>query len=415
LVEAAEQLSLALAQLATLPSTPALRAEQIRLQVALITPLIHVKGYAAPETKAAEEQARRLIEQAEALGEPLEEPLLLFSVLYGFWIANLVAFNGDNLRKLAAHFMELAEKQKGIVPTMIGHRVMGISLLATGDIAASRAQFDRAVALYNPVEHRPFASMFGLDNRVSVLIYRARAHWYLGYPDAALVDAERAFADAREIGQAATLMNALFVGSWPYIFCGKYSAANARLDQVHALAHEKGSMFWRPVATLARGCISALTGQASEAVETITSGLSAFRATGATLFEPLHMSHLAKAFADLGRVEEATCCIDQATAAMEASRERWDEAEINRMAGEVALIASDAAKAETHFNCALAIARAQQAKSWELRAAMSMARLWLARGKQDEARKLLAPIYGWFTEGFDTLDLKEARDLLDVL
>ena len=125
LVEAAAQLTRALEQIATLPGTPALRREQIKLQVALITPLIHVKGYAAAETKAAAEQARLLIEQAEALGEPPEDPLLLFSVLYGFWVANLVAFNGDVIRDLAAQFLALAEKQGATVPLMIGHRLMG--------------------------------------------------------------------------------------------------------------------------------------------------------------------------------------------------------------------------------------------------------------------------------------------------
>jgi predicted ATPase len=126
LVEAAAQFTRALEQIATLPGTPARRREQVKLQVALITPLIHVKGYAAAETKAAAKQARLLIEQAEALGEPSEDPLLLFSVLYAFWVANLVAFNGDVCRDLAAQFLALADKQRATVPRMIGHRLMGI-------------------------------------------------------------------------------------------------------------------------------------------------------------------------------------------------------------------------------------------------------------------------------------------------
>ena len=145
LVEAIEQLTRALDQIATLPATPALRREQIKLQVALITPLIHVKGYAAPETKAAAERARLLIEQAEALGEPPEDPLLLFSVLYGLWVASFVAFNGDVVRELAAQFLALAEKQNATVPLMIAHRLMGASLLFTGDIAkAGRTSIKRS-------------------------------------------------------------------------------------------------------------------------------------------------------------------------------------------------------------------------------------------------------------------------------
>ena len=177
LVEAAEQLTRALDQIATLPATPALRREQIKLQVALITPLIHVKGYAAPETKAAAERARLLIEQAEALGEPPEDPLLLFSVLYGFWVANYVAFNGDVMRELAAQFLALAEKQGATVPLMIGHRLMGVSLLCTGDIAEGRAHLDQAIALYDPAEHRPLATRFGQDTGVAVLSF---GRWLCG-------------------------------------------------------------------------------------------------------------------------------------------------------------------------------------------------------------------------------------------
>ncbi len=172
LIEAVEQLSRALAQITTLPATPALRRQQIKLQVALIPPLIHVKGYAAPETKATAERARLLIEQA-ALGEPLEDPLLLYSVLYGIWVANYIAFNGDICRDIAAHVSSLAERQGATVPLMVGHRVMGVTLLSTGDFSKSRAHLDAAFALYDPVEHRPLATRFGQDAGVSILSFRS--------------------------------------------------------------------------------------------------------------------------------------------------------------------------------------------------------------------------------------------------
>jgi class 3 adenylate cyclase/tetratricopeptide (TPR) repeat protein len=210
LAEAVEQLTRALDHIAALPATPALRREAIKLQVALITPLIHVKGYAAPETKAAEERARLLIEQAEAFGEPLDDSLLLFSVLYGVWVANSVAFDGDKLRELAAQFLTLAEKQRATVPLMIGHRVTGFSLLTTGDVAESRTHLDRAVALYDPAEHRPLATRFGVDTGMLVLCYRSWALWMLGYPESALADIDHALKNAREIGQAATLMFGFF-------------------------------------------------------------------------------------------------------------------------------------------------------------------------------------------------------------
>ena len=166
-----------------------------------------------------------------------------------------------------------------------------------------------------------------------------------------------------------------------------------------------------------QGCALTLTGKASDAVHMITSAITAFRSTGATLFVPLYLSHLARAYAELGKFDDAWRCIGEAMTAVETTKERWYEADIHRIAGEIALLSPepDAAKAEAYFDRALAVAREQEAKSWELRAAMSMARLWRGQGKRQQARDLLAPIYGWFTEGFDTPDLKEAKALLDTV
>ncbi len=272
LVEAVAQITHGLDQIATLPSTPALRREKIKLQVTLITPIMHVKGYAAPETKAAAERARLLIEQAEALGEPPEDPLLLFSVLYGVWVANIVAFNGDATRELAAQFMALATKQGAAVPLMLGHRLMGVSLCFTGDIVASRPHFDRANALYDPAEHRRLATRFSHDTRVSIFSFRSLALWILGYPEAALADAARALKDASEIGHATTLMFALCITGLTRIFCGDYTAALVQSDQVAALADEKGAALWKAWGTLNKGWVSALIGKPSDAVHAITSG-----------------------------------------------------------------------------------------------------------------------------------------------
>ena len=417
LVEAAEQFTRALGQIATLPATPALRRQQIKLQVALINPLMHVKGFAAPETKAAVEQARLLIEQAEALGEPPEDPLLLFSVLYGFWVANFVTFNGDVVGNLAEQFLALAEKNGATVPLMIGHRLMGSSLLLTGDIAEGRAHYDRAIALYDPAEHRPLATRFGQDVRVAILCYRSLALWHLGYPEAAVADSDQAISDAREIGQAATLMFALSHAVWTRILCRNYAITNAFVDELIVLANEKGALIWKAFGMLAQGWVFVLTGKALDAVHMITAGITAWRSTGATGLVPVHLSNLAKAYAELGQFDHAWRCIGEAMTAIETKEERWWEAEFHRIAGEIALLSPEpnAAKAQAYFERALAVAREQQAKSWELRAAMSMARLWRDQGKRDEARDLLAPVHGWFTEGFDKLDLKEAKTLLDGL
>jgi class 3 adenylate cyclase/predicted ATPase len=414
LVEAIEQLKRALDQIATLPGTPALRRVQIELQVALITPLIHIKGFAAAETKAAVEQARLLVEQAEALGEPPVDPLLLFAILFGVWVANFVAFNGDAVRDLAAQFLALAEKQRATVPLMEGHRLMGMSLLFTGNIGAGRRHLDQAIALCDRAEHRP---VFGQDAGVTILSYRSMALWLLGYPDAAQRDNDDALKKAREIGQAVTLMTTLSRIAVSNTIFPNYVAATAQAQELVALAEEKGSPYWKVGGMLLRGSVLALTGRASEAVEMLISGISAYRTTGGTVYTPLTFPILAHAHAELGQFEEAWRCIGEAMTAVETAKEKWCEAEVHRVAGEIALKSPepDAAKAEAYFERALAVARAQRAKSWELRAAMSQARLWRDQGKRDDAHDLLAPIYGWFTEGFDTLDLKEARALLDSL
>jgi predicted ATPase len=224
-------------------------------------------------------------------------------------------------------------------------------------------------------------------------------------------DTERAVRNARETGHAATLIYALSRAADTYTFCGNYAAAHAQLDELIALADERG----KALGTAMRGWLFASTGNAADAVRAITSGITSLRSTGATLYEPRHLRYLAMAYAELGQLDDAWRCIHDATEKIEGSKERWCEADVHRIAGEIALksLEPDTAKAEAYFQHALAVARQQQAKSWELRAAMSMARLWRDQGKRDEARDLLAPVYGWFTEGFDTLDLKEAKALLD--
>ena len=417
LAEAAEQLGRAVDQIATLPGTPALRREQIKAQVALMNTVMHVKGYAAPETKAVVERARLLIEQADALGEPPDDPLLLYSVPYGMWITNLNAFNGDAIREIATQFLALAKKQGTTAPLLIAHRLMGLSLLLTGDTVEAREHQDQAIALYDPAAHRPLATRFGVDARATVFSHRSWTLWCLGYPAAALADADQALKDARALGHAATLMNALAFAAFTSTQCGNYPTATALLDELIELAEEKGAMNWKASGLAGRGRVWALSGKPVELVRSTTSGLSAFAPTGTTVYSPMFLSALAGAYAKLAKFDDAWRHIGKAMTLVEATKETWSEAEVYRVAGEIVLISPepDAAKAEAYFERALAVSRAQQAKSWELRAAMSMARLWRDQGKRQQARDLLAPVYGWFTEGFDTLDLKEAKALLDEL
>jgi predicted ATPase len=235
----------------------------------------------------------------------------------------------------------------------------------------------------------------------------------LGHPDAAMADAEHAMKLARGTGEAASLMSALYYTSITRIHCGNYAAASVEIDELLVLAEEKGSLFWKAVGMLNKGYLAVLTGKALDAVEMINLGLPVIQPTGnRALFA---VSYLARAHAALGHFDDAARCIGQAMTDIEETNERWWEASVYQIAGEIAFKNSSVNKAEGYFHRALAVAREQQAKCWELRAAMSMARLWRDQRKRQEARELLAPVYGWFTEGFDTLDLKEAKTLLDEL
>jgi predicted ATPase len=248
------------------------------------------------------------------------------------------------------------------------------------------------------------------------MAFRSMAQWQLGYPEAALDDADRALMEARQLEHAATYMFTLNFPILVNTYCGNYQTAAEHLKELVALAYEKGAPFRKAEGVLRRGYILALTG-AEEAVEIVTAGIDLWRSAGSTIFTPEHEFMLATALANSGRFDDAWRCIDAAMTAMQATGERWCEAEAHRVAGEIALKSPrrDEAKAQAHFAQALTIARAQHAKSWELRAATSSAQLLSCQGKREMARDLLAPVYDWFTEGFDTSDLRAARALLREL
>jgi predicted ATPase len=359
-----------------------------------------------------------MIERAEALGEHVEDPLVLYSILYGFFIAKFIPFDGDAACTLASQFLELAGQQKATALIMIGHRLLGTTLLCLGEVAAGLKHLDQASALYESAVHRSLATHFGHDVGAATLSLRCLALWLLGYPETALAEIDHAIKAARETAHAPTLMFALGMTSFTQICCRNYAPANAQIDECIALAEEKGAMHWKMQAMAHRGCVLALVGKSAEAIQTISSGIDEWRSIGATVFAPFWLSHLALADADLGKFDGAWRNLGETMTAIATSKEKWCEAEINRVAGEIALKSPEpdaATKAQAHFERALTVARQQQAKSWELRAAMSLARLWHEQGKPQQARDLLAPVYGWFTEGFDTLDLKEAKVLLGEL
>ena len=220
---------------------------------------------------------------------------------------------------------------------MIGHGLMGTSLVLTAtDVAQGRAHCERALALYNAAEHRALAARFGQDVRVTNLAYRSLALWVMGYPEAALADLNQAISDARDTGEAATLMFALGHAPLTLLWTGNYVAAATAIEEVVALSGEKDAFVWNVIGKLHQGCLFALTGRAAEAVQVISSGVPAWRSIGSKLWMPNCLSYLATAYAEIGQFDDAWRCIGEAMTAVETTKEGLWEAEVNRMAGEIA-------------------------------------------------------------------------------
>jgi predicted ATPase len=270
--------------------------------------------------------------------------------------------------------------------------------------------------LYDPT-YRPLTMLFDIDGRISTMGGRSHTLWCLGYPEAALRDANVSLAEARDLGHVGILFLALGSALLTHFLCGNYATTEALADELFTLADEQESLMWKSVGRGYRGYSFGANGRASEAVQLITAWLAVTRSSGSTHFTPLGLSLLGKAYAELGRHQDAWRAVNEAKEVIEKTGETLFEAHVYGIEGEIELKSPqpDVAKAEAQLERALAVARQQQAKSWELRAAMSLARLWRDQGKRDEARDLLGPIYRWFTEGFDTLDLKQADALLQEL
>jgi predicted ATPase len=322
------------------------------------------------------------------------------------------------MRELATQFLTLAERQGATVPLLVGHRLMGSSLTLTGDIQNGRAHYDQAITLYDAAAHRSLVTRFGQDLEVANRSFRSLALWLLGHPLAAQSDNNEAIRYAREIGHPVSLILALtYKNLVEVFFTGDYQSAITSINEVVSLAEKSGALMWKVAATFCRGYVTALTGKPLDGLPLIETNVAVWQSAGAKMFRPLLLAYTARAYLDAGKFDAARQSIQEAMTAIQTTGERWVEAEVNRVAGEIAArsLDPDTINAEAYFQAALQVAYSQQAKSWELRAAMSMARLWRDQGKVQQSRDLLAPVYGWFTEGFDTRDLKEAKALLEEL
>jgi predicted ATPase len=394
-LEAISHLTKGLELLTTLPDTPEHRQQELDVQTTLGWALRVTKGLAAPEVAAA-------YHRAHALCQEVGETPQIFPVLAGLVSFYINRGELQTARELGEQMLRLAQRGHDPARLVDAHIQLGNALFSLGEFGVARPHLEQGIS------NTTYMEIFRLSRLAQTL-------WYLGYPDQALQRSQEALTLAREREQPAGLANALIYAAHIHGNCREWHMAYEQAEAALVLAREQGLAFRLAEATTLRGWALVEQGQGEAGIAQIRQGIAAERATGSRSANQLAL--LAKACRHLGQSEEGLRVVAEALASGNSNGEgRWT-AELYRLQGELLLtLASEHhAEAETCFQQALEAARRQQAKSWELRAAMSLARLWQRQGKRTAARELLAPVYGWFTEGFDTVDLQEAKALLEAL
>jgi predicted ATPase len=344
-------------------------------------------------------------------------------VLLGLRRFYLVQAELRTARELGEQLLRLAQDMQDSSLLLEARGALGLPLFWLGEFASARAHLEQGIALYDPQQHRSHAFLYGLDPGVVCLSVAALVLWQLGYPDQALRKIHEALALAQELSHPYSQAYALAHAAQLHQARREGSQTQERAEATITVSTEQGFPYWLTWGTIMRGWALVGQGQREEGIAQIHQGLAADRATGAELARPYHLALLAEAYGKGGQVEEGVHELVEALAIVDKAGERLWEAELYRLKGQLTLaqsrvqgLASSVQKdAEACFQKAIEVACQQSAKSLELRAVMSLSRLWQQQGKLEEARKLLAEIYDWFTEGFDTVDLQEAKGLLEEL
>ncbi len=408
-LEAVAHFSKGLEVLQSLPDTSERSRRELAMRVSLGPVLIAAKGYATQEVETVYSRARELCEQLEASSEH-------FVVLRGLEVHYLVRGKLQKARGLGEQLLRMAQWEGDAALLVGANHALGQSLFFLGELTAARAHVEQGMVLYQPRAHR-FPTWPGGHPGEQCFLYGAWTLWLLGYPDQALQKSQEALTLIQELSHPFSLASALDFTALLHQFRREAHQAQEQSETAMALCTEQRITVYLEMGRIIRGWALALQGQGEEGMAEMHQGVAAFRATGAALWVPNFLAMLAEAFGKEGQAEEGLEVIDEALGIIDKTEERYYEAELHRLKGELLLqqFVSNTLQAETSFQQALAIARGQHAKSWELRAAMSLSRLWQVQGKKEEARNLLSEIYGWFTEGFDTADLKDAKLLLKEL
>jgi predicted ATPase len=408
MAEAAAQFQKGLDQLALLPDAPERQRQELEYFSALGAVLQAVKGFAAPETGQVYARARELWEQ---LGSPSE----FLGVPYGQSVYHAVRGDVDLALRLAEDLLRLSRQRNDSSGLVLGYNCSGFSLMFAGRFASSRSHFEAGLALYDPFSHRSLAHHAGGHLQAGSQAMLGFVLFCLSYPDQALAESNAAIAEARRLAHLPSLAVTLGWDTILLLLIGDKTVLGERVDQLVEIAAEQGFPYWRAYGTICREWIKVKNGDVTEGLSLVRGGCAAYRSTGAGMFMPHHIALFARACEIAGQIEEAWTLLDDASQIAERTGERWFAAELNRHKGHLLLRQGHSEAAEDLYRKALSIAEEQEAKLWELRAAASLARLRRDQGRHAEARDLLAPVYGWFTEGFDTPDLREAKALLGEL
>jgi predicted ATPase len=408
--EAIAHYSRALELLETLPETADRDQQELTLLLGQVAPIIATKSWGAPELGHVYDRSWELCQRTGDISQRLR----VMEVIRGFYC---VRAEHRKALEFSEEIVNLAQRVEDPLQVMLSHLDMAVTHIFLGNLEEAKAHAEQLIAQYGPQQHGSLVFIYGQDPAVVCLAVAIYALWLLGYPERALQRSREAIALARQLDHPLTLaaFGLQFTGRL-HRWCHEVQPVQDIAEEVTQIGVEKGIAMSQAEGTMDRAWVLSEQGNPEEATTLFRQGLDVWRSTGMEIHLPEFLSVLAEMYAKAGQVDEALSTIAEAISQMEKSDERYWEAEVHRVKGELLQMkGADEAEVEQHFQRAIEVARQRSAKSLELRATMSLCRLWQRQGKVDEARKALAEIFNWFTEGFDTADLKEAKALLEEL
>jgi predicted ATPase len=409
-IEEAQTLLTTLAETDEVKNAVASRQRRLKLQTNYGRAMMWSKGYAAQETKVAFTRARELVAD-------VEDPAERFPTYYGLWVGSLMRGELASARATAKIFLGDAESAARSSEAAAARRVLGQTCLWQGDFREAQTHFEEALKIYDPERDREVKYSFGMDTGAGSRALLAIVNWLLGEAARAQELIEGALAHAVESGHMGTLAPIYFHRAQLEMLRGDADLALRFANTILEFSRERGMPLFVALGTACRGWARAKLGEREEGIAELRRGLTDFSEQGNKTYVPFLQVHLAEIEVEGQDGDKALARIDEALTLVGATGEQWTDALLHRIRGEILLKRNldDIAPVEEALLTAIAVAQQQEARSFELRAAISIARLWRDQGKRDKAYDLLAPVYGWFTEAFDTLDLKEAKALLDEL